>query len=473
MDDLQTTRFFIKIVADPAHPAGHLQNKEGEKQMKKLLALILALVMVVGLVACGAKEETAAPAATEAAPAATEAAPKEEAAALPYEGVKLRFTVPILVDESTDKATWDPIIAAFAAETGAEVELIQTSYADLVTVQMTNLIGEDGADILYFGGGSEYDFYSGGYFADLDPYITAEDAANWMYYDGKMIDGQHVLVPFIGGACPRGIFVNLDMAKELGLELDPDTLTWDTMVEAAKKAVEAGYEGFYTPLSGNENAIIANYFNYVCSAGGSLTNAEGYWDFTSDAALEAMQFVYDMTNTHKIVSTVSMDAAAVIDGWINGEALFAVCNCASINSRNLNGDIAFEFDAYNMKGSATDGVFSTCDSWAINAASENKEAAAALLKYVLQPENYQVITKALDPSYFDCAVSGFDTSIFGEVAPCIEELMSYETAYWPPVAANSSQIKEALQTHQQLCAMGDETPEEALAAVQAVVDSLK
>ena len=40
--------------------------------MKKLIAL-LALVMVMGMVACGAKEEAAAPAATEAAPAATEA----------------------------------------------------------------------------------------------------------------------------------------------------------------------------------------------------------------------------------------------------------------------------------------------------------------------------------------------------------------------------------------------------------------
>ena len=42
--------------------------------MKKLIALLLVLVTVVGLVACGAKEEAAAPAATEAAEAATEAA---------------------------------------------------------------------------------------------------------------------------------------------------------------------------------------------------------------------------------------------------------------------------------------------------------------------------------------------------------------------------------------------------------------
>ncbi|MEF2836722.1 MAG: BMP family ABC transporter substrate-binding protein [Oscillospiraceae bacterium] len=43
-------------------------------EMKKIIALLLALVMVIGLVACGAKEEAAAPAATEAAPAATEGA---------------------------------------------------------------------------------------------------------------------------------------------------------------------------------------------------------------------------------------------------------------------------------------------------------------------------------------------------------------------------------------------------------------
>jgi TRAP-type C4-dicarboxylate transport system substrate-binding protein len=43
-----------------------------ETKMKKFIALLLALVMVMGMVACGAKEEAAAPAATEAAPAEPE-----------------------------------------------------------------------------------------------------------------------------------------------------------------------------------------------------------------------------------------------------------------------------------------------------------------------------------------------------------------------------------------------------------------
>lgn len=47
--------------------------------MKKTLALLLALVMVLALCACGSKEET--PAAEAAAPAAEAAAPAAEAAA--------------------------------------------------------------------------------------------------------------------------------------------------------------------------------------------------------------------------------------------------------------------------------------------------------------------------------------------------------------------------------------------------------
>ena len=57
--------------------------------MKKLLALLLALIMVVSMAACGAKEEAAAPAATEA-PKETQAVATEA----PVEGeVKTMYAV--------------------------------------------------------------------------------------------------------------------------------------------------------------------------------------------------------------------------------------------------------------------------------------------------------------------------------------------------------------------------------------------
>ena len=54
--------------------------------MKKLLSLVLAMLLVLSMVACGAQEEVAAPAATEAAPAATEKA--EEAVPVEQEEKK-------------------------------------------------------------------------------------------------------------------------------------------------------------------------------------------------------------------------------------------------------------------------------------------------------------------------------------------------------------------------------------------------
>jgi len=68
--------------------------------MKKLIALLLALVMVFGLVACGEKEEAADPAETEAAaPAETEATPE---AAEPKEEITLHYYINNGVGEQAD-----------------------------------------------------------------------------------------------------------------------------------------------------------------------------------------------------------------------------------------------------------------------------------------------------------------------------------------------------------------------------------
>ena len=56
--------------------------------MKKFFALLLALAMVLSMVACGAKEEPAAPVETEAAPAETEAAPEAVEYVDPYADIE-------------------------------------------------------------------------------------------------------------------------------------------------------------------------------------------------------------------------------------------------------------------------------------------------------------------------------------------------------------------------------------------------
>ena len=160
--------------------------------MKKILAFVLALVMVVGLVACGAKEEAAAPAApaapaaTEAAPAATEAAP--EAA----EEVTLTFWTP-----TWRQATEEPIIADFMAKyPNIKIEATYMSSDDIKANTKIAASSNTLPDMWYNWGGVLADFYAeNGLCLDLTAYAEANNwndrflagALEQCTYDGQLI----------------------------------------------------------------------------------------------------------------------------------------------------------------------------------------------------------------------------------------------------------------------------------------------
>ena len=106
--------------------------------MKKLIALLLALVMVVGLVACGAKEE-AAPETQPATETPTEEAPTEEATDAPVEAE---------VEEAAAMTHADYVAAELDSEVVIEtyVQGNQSWWEDKVTVYCQS---PDGAYFLY------------------------------------------------------------------------------------------------------------------------------------------------------------------------------------------------------------------------------------------------------------------------------------------------------------------------------------
>ena len=388
----------------------------------------------------------------------------------PYEGKKLTWITGVMTDEVTDQAWYEEHIKEFTVMTGAEVEVSVVAYKDLDAKMMADLIAGEGADILWISGGHEIDFFGNGYLEDLTDYFTEDVTSDWPYYELKQVNGAHYVVPADGGLAYRCFFINKTMCEELGLEVPAHgELTWDMMVEYAQKAVEAGYKGFENPFSGNENAIICNYFNYVNQAGGSLTDDTGMWDFTSPEALTAMTFVYDMFNTYKIIDSVEYEAATCLSDFAEGGVLFTQCNIGGIQSY-LEEGVPFEWDVYNIRGPQGDtGVFNTVDSFAVNSASENKELACEFIKWFMSKDNYLAYREI-------CSNAAATTS--SDPASCLMDEYQYLVAdatnvYMPPMAEHSAEIKEALQTHQQLCGLGEETAEEALAAIQAVVDSYK
>ena len=121
--------------------------------MKKLIALLLALVMVIGLVACGAKDEPAADAPAADAPAADAPAADAPAADAPAAAEK---PVIAFVPKVIGQAWWDYVgdgVAEWAAENADKAEVIYKGPAEVdaaAQVQiMTDLVNQ-GVDALLF-----------------------------------------------------------------------------------------------------------------------------------------------------------------------------------------------------------------------------------------------------------------------------------------------------------------------------------
>ena len=109
--------------------------------MKKLIALLLALAMVLSMVACGAKEEAAAPAA------------KEEAAAPEAEGPADTGKLVLYSSWAEDRV--NPLVERFTELTGIEVSVVTGGTSELINrivAEKDNPLG----DVLWGGSTSSY-----------------------------------------------------------------------------------------------------------------------------------------------------------------------------------------------------------------------------------------------------------------------------------------------------------------------------
>ena len=96
--------------------------------MKKIIALLLALVMVLGLAACGAKTEAPVTEAPKADAPATEA-PAAEATTIKVAAIETAY----------GSQVWADVAAAFEAETGIKVELTtDKNLEDVISGPMQN-----------------------------------------------------------------------------------------------------------------------------------------------------------------------------------------------------------------------------------------------------------------------------------------------------------------------------------------------
>lgn len=283
----------------------------------------------------------------------------------------------------------DVAFPAFEAQhPGVTMEIITGTWGDFDASVAGWITTGDGPDIIYLG--SEYAATYGKLLMDMDPYLAGWEeldqflpaALDTVTYDGHL-RGLPLLMS------PRPIFYRADLAEGGwdGPPLTfPDALAFvkaNSAVNEETKSIEK--MGFMDIGSSLFDA--QEYIGYIWSAGGELYYDDGTSAFDSDAAREALQYMYDrrrvMMPTEEYAGLPAFEGTALGSGLV-ASGIFAMWQMPPTDDPIWESIAMGPYPA-GANGSPLIQVY--IDWLSVPAYAPNPELAAEFLKFICNQEN--------------------------------------------------------------------------------------
>ena len=420
--------------------------------MKKLLSILLSIAMVTLLLTgCGKTETTA----SSGTGGSTPTGEKTD---------MLLWLPPYATGgEALDQEWWTETLAPWAEENNVNLTIEITPWGNYEEKYLTAFSSGQGPDVGYMYLEMYNDFIDMGALEPLDAYFTEEEISNYLYYDLGNVKGAQYTLPFIVGNA-RILYFNMDILNEAGVTELPTA--WQDLVDVCTQVKEANLEGvipfaqeWADPAIGALNNL---FYPYLWQAGGDIFNENGEVALTeNDAAVKAAQFLYDLRYTYEILpdESMSMTGNDIRDQFAAGNVAVA---SMSANVASIFDEAGINWDFVPSLEDETKATWIAADSLIMNAASENKELAASLMKHITSPA---IMEK------FHSELSAFPPISKGEKYldnERFKDLYADDTyLHTLPVAPNSFKVMDSLYKNLQLMMLGDLTPEQA---IQQTVD---
>jgi multiple sugar transport system substrate-binding protein len=276
-------------------------------------ALLASLIAACGGTAPTASEPTAAPAATDApaAPAATEA-PAEPAAepAAPvstsgFEGTLEYWVLGYQPNGGNQTGVlMDAAVAGFTARNpGIKVEITGYTGDQAGFTKLTQAVqGGQSVDLFRLPSDILPMLVRDGLVEPIDEYLTEEDKAD-IYpnlLEAVSVDGKAYAWPL--WVPPVGMYLNLDIFEERGVELPPRDWTYDQFVEIAKQLTYTRDNGEdvygYTALI---DPGVVNAWSFILGEGSTPLSADNTkYTFDTPEAIAGLQKLVDLALVHKV-----------------------------------------------------------------------------------------------------------------------------------------------------------------------------
>mgnify|MGYP003536163231 FL=1 len=296
--------------------------------MKKIIALVLALVMVMGLVACGGNK----PAETKAPEAGNNETQAPETQA-PAEAVTIKVAA---IETAYGSQVWADVAAAFTAATGIEVELTtDKNLEDVLSGPMQN--GEF-PDVVHLAtgrpAGLTEQLVKANALHPLTNTLSLTIPGETVKVSEKIAGGftdNNIVAPYGDGVTymapmfysPCGLFYNAKLFEEKGWSVPT---TWDEMWALGETAKAEGIALFTYPTAGYYDAFMFALMNAI--GGPEFFNAittyeEGAWDSENGKTLlNILDKLASYTHPNTPAQANNQDFTKNQQMPMNGSALF-------------------------------------------------------------------------------------------------------------------------------------------------------
>ena len=291
--------------------------------MKKLLSLLLAMIMVVSMVACGAKTEAPETEAPETEPAAEVETPEATEAATDA-APEAAGSVYYLNFKPEQDAAWQALAERYTQETGVKVTVItaasgtyeETLMAELGKEEMPTLFQVNGPVGLANWGEYCYDL-SG---SEIYSHLTSDGFA---LKEGDQVLGIAYVIE------SYGIIVNKTLLAKAGYEIT-DITNFETLKAVAEditaRSAELGFAAFSSAGMDSSSdwrfkthlANLPIYFEYQADGIGTTTEIKGTY-------LDAYRNIWDLYINNSTCAGADLSAKTGDDSrneFLNGEAVF-------------------------------------------------------------------------------------------------------------------------------------------------------
>jgi len=267
-----------------------------EHKMKKALALLLSLAMVLGLAACGSGggNESQQP---SGEPSASEPAGGEPTASEPAggdSGDKTQISVIAAQYGQNTPDWWVQFEKDFeAAHSDIDLVVECVSWNDIYTVVNTRISGQNAPDILNIDVFADYQ--ADGLLLPAKDYVSEETYAKLYpaFLEESNVDGTIWAIPDLASA--RAMYYNTEILAAAGVENPPKT--WAELKDACEKikAYDSSIYPWGIDMTTDEGQAAFAY--YTWNNGGGFVDADGNWALNSEKNVEAIKFAIDLVNS--------------------------------------------------------------------------------------------------------------------------------------------------------------------------------